>query len=442
MVAQWSAISELLLDDLSPLAPGRWAVTSLPHLLAQPRDELQRLCGFLELPYDQALLTPIETAARVLAPRGAPSPELDAALDSAAAARERWTELLATPAAVLPGPRPQPFASVSTATFAQILANRGSSLLISTYQSGRLICARNNDGRLNTHFRQFDKPMGIAVAPGRFALATRTEVWDYRDVPAVAPKLEPAGHDACYIPRNRHLTGDTLMHELAFAGDELWMCATGFSCLATIDRDHSFVPRWKPPFITDLANADYCHLNGLAMRDDSPAFVTTLGHSAEPGGWRQNKATGGCLIDVATGEVVVSGLSMPHSPRWHGGRLWLLESGRGTLAAVDLQSGTTETVIELPGFTRGLALTGDLAFVGLSQIRESSTFGDLPLTTRLRERLSGVWVVSLRHATIAAFLRFEDLVQEIFDVALLAGARFPEIAEPDSTAATTTFVFP
>ena len=442
VVAQWSAISELLLDDLGGLAPGRWAVTSLAELLAQPRAELQRLCGFLEVPYDQALLTPVEAAARALASSSEPPHALAAALELTGAAQERWTEILAKPPTVSSRARPQPFASVSTATFAQILRNRRGSVLISTYQSGRLICARNRDGVLNTHFRQFDKPMGIAVAPGRFALATRTEVWDYRDVPAVAPKLEPPGHDACYIPRNRHLTGDTLMHELAFAGGELWMCATGFSCLATIDGDHSFIPRWKPPFISELSSDDRCHLNGLAVRDDAPAFVTALGQSDEPGGWRRNKATGGCVIDVASGETVVGGLSMPHSPRWHGGRLWVLESGRGTLAAVDLQRGTAETVIELPGFTRGLALTGDLAFVGLSQIRESSTFGDLPLTARLKERVSGVWVISLEHATIAAFLRFEDLVQEIFDVALLRGVRFPEIAEPGSTAASTTFVFP
>ena len=66
---------------------------------------------------------------------------------------------------------------------------------------------------------------------------------------------------------------------------------------------------------------------------------------------------------------------MPHSPRWHDGRLWLLESGHGALSVADLDTGTWETVAELPGFTRGLVFAGPLAFVGLSQIRESSTFG-------------------------------------------------------------------
>jgi uncharacterized protein (TIGR03032 family) len=285
--------------------------------------------------------------------------------------------------------------------------------------------------------------MGLAVAPGRIALGTRTEVWELRDMPEAAAKLEPPGsHDACYLPRNRHVTGDIAVHELAFAGGELWVVATAFSCLATLDADNSFVPRWKPPFITALAAEDRCHLNGMAVVDDRVAFVTVLGRSDEPGGWREHKAAGGLLIDVPTAEVVAQGLSMPHSPRWHGGRLWLLESGRGSLATVDVATGAVQTVAELPGFTRGLAFLGDLAFVGLSQIRESSTFGDLPVTRRLSERQCGVWMVDLRSGEIAGFLRFEDLVQEIFDVAVLPGVRFPEIAEADGPTVASSFVLP
>jgi uncharacterized protein (TIGR03032 family) len=473
VATQWSTITELLLDDLRPLAPDRWAVVDFAALLADPRAELRRLCAFLEIPYDQALLTPVEAAARALrATAPEPTAELNAQLPRMAGAAARASELLATPAPAAPaanapavaanapavaakapasvakapantGAGASPFRSVSTSSFPRLLARLRSSLIVSTYQSGKLICARDRDGMLNTHFRDFDKPMGIAAAPGRFALGARTEVWDFRDMPDVAPKLDPPGlHDACFIPRNRHATGDVLIHELAFAAGELWAVATAFSCLATFDADHSFVPRWTPPFITQVAPGDRCHLNGLAVVDDSVAYVTALGQTDEPGGWRRHKATRGCLIDVASSEIVCAGLSMPHSPRWHDGRLWVLESGRGELVTVDLASGTTETVIELPGFTRGLAIAGDLAFIGLSQIRESSTFGDLPLTERLQERVCGVWVVDLRRAEIAGFLRFEDLVQEVFDVALLAGARFPEIAEPGSTAVSTSFALP
>jgi uncharacterized protein (TIGR03032 family) len=449
VVAQWEAITGVLLGDLEALAPERWAVSDVGALLEDPRGELRRLCAYLEIPYDVALLSPVEAARRTLAAHAVePDEELRARLPGTEALTARARELLAAPEkaparSTASGTGASPFHSVSTASFNQLLGRLRSSLLVSTYQSGKLICARDRDGLLNTHFRDFDKPMGIAVAPGRFALATRTEVWDFRDMPEVAAKLDPPGrHDACFLPRNRHVTGDALMHEMAFAGGELWAVATAFSCLVTLDTDHSFVPRWQPQFISQLGTGDRCHLNGLAVKDDRVAWVTALGQTDEPGGWRAGKATGGCLIDVASSEVVCAGLSMPHSPRWHDGRLWLLESGRGELVSVDLDTGSTETVVELPGFTRGLALSGELAFVGLSQIRESSTFGDLPLTKRLQERVCGIWVVDLRRASIVGFLRFEDLVQEIFDVALLRRVRFPEIAELGSTATSTSYVLP
>ncbi len=442
---QWRIITETALDDLQQLEPERWGAVGFDDLLEDPRRELRRLCGFLDVPYDQALLSPVEVVRRR---RGRSEPaasvELDALLPSVAEAAVRARELLAEPDPSVPKRREKsPFHSVSTGSFAKTLGRLGSTLLVSTYQTGRLILGRERDGLLNTHFRNFDKPMGIAVGPSRFALGTRTEIWDFRDLPALAPKIEPPGtHDACFLPRNRHTTGDVLVHEMAFAGGELWVVATAFSCLATIDADHSFVPRWKPPFISAIQPGDRCHLNGLAVIDDRPAYVTTLGRTDEPGGWRANKASGGCIIDLASSETVMTGLSMPHSPRWHDGALWVLESGRGTLARVDLDSGTTEPVVELPGFARGLAFAGDTAFVGLSQIRESSTFGDLPITEKLQERVCGVWMVDLKRGRIAGFLRFEDLVQEIFDVALLPGTRYPEVAEPGSAAVTSAFTLP
>jgi uncharacterized protein (TIGR03032 family) len=285
--------------------------------------------------------------------------------------------------------------------------------------------------------------MGIAWHGGRLAIGTRAQVFEYHNVPSVAAKIEPRGsHDACFVPRRSHYTGDIRIHDVAYAGGELWIVATRFSCLATLDDEHSFVPRWRPPFVTALAAEDRCHLNGLAVIDDRVRFVTALGVSDEAGGWRQNKAHGGVLIDVDSDETVVSGLSMPHSPRWYRDRLWLLESGEGTLSVVDLDAGTVETVVELPGFTRGLAFAGPLAFVGLSEVRESRTFGGIPLTARLEERQCGVWVVNIETGKVIGFLRFEDLVQEIFDVKFLPGIRFPDLAEHGSEAINSSFVLP
>ena len=302
---------------------------------------------------------------------------------------------------------------------------------------------RRDGAELNTHFRRFDSPMGMAWRGGRLAIGSKAQVHEYHDVPSVAAKLEPAGkHDSCFVPRRSHYTGDIRIHDVAFAGDGFWFVATRFSCLATLDANHSFVPRWRPPFITALAAEDRCHLNGLCVVDDEVRFVTALGTTDVAGGWRENKARGGVVMDVRSGETVASGLSMPHSPRWYRDKLWVLESGEGAIGYVDVETGSVETVAKLPGFTRGLTFAGPLAFVGLSEVRESTTFGGLPLTGRLEERQCGVWVVNIETGQTVAMLRFEDLVQEIFEVLLLPGIAFPEIAEPSSTAAETTYVVP
>jgi uncharacterized protein (TIGR03032 family) len=238
------------------------------------------------------------------------------------------------------------------------------------------------------------------------------------------------------------VTGNIEIHEVAFAGGELWVVNTLFSTLCTIDRQHSFTPRWRPPFITRLGADDRCHLNGMAIESGRVAYATAFGATDQPRGWRETKATGGILMEVPSGEIVAPDLSMPHSPRVYGGRLWVLDSGRGALAVVDKATGKTDTFIELPGFTRGLAFSGPYAFVGLSQVRQTSIFGGLPLCERLQQRLCGIWIIDLRGGGIAGFLRFEDRVQEIFDVQVLEGIRWPEIAEPNDALVLSSYFLP
>ena len=450
---QWIRITGTLLDDLEALPPERWCVTDFKTLLNDPLRELERICEFVAIESSEEVTRPLRSLRDQLAVSddgsdGEVPEELGETLPRTDQLAERSRELLARPikaprTAKWSAPADSPLRSVYTQSFPEFLNQLGSSMIVSTYQTGKLITARYDGGQLNTHFRDFPRPMGLAVAPGRIAVGTRAEVLDYRNFPAVAPKVEPRGkHDACFLPRNKHFTGDIRIHEIEFAQGELWMVATNFSCLATLDAEHSFIPRWKPPFISALTSEDRCHLNGLCVIDDAPRYVTALGETDEAGGWRENKASGGILMDVESGEIVLTGLSMPHSPRWFEDRLWVLESGKGTLSVADLDAGTVETVAELPGFTRGLLFAGGLAFIGLSQVRETATFGGLPLMERLDERLCGVWAVNPHSGQIAGFLRFEELVQEVFDVALLPGVRYPEIAEEGSDAATNSFVLP
>ncbi|MCP5096049.1 MAG: TIGR03032 family protein [Chloroflexi bacterium] len=326
---------------------------------------------------------------------------------------------------------PNPLKSVYTSNLPKILDQFNISLAVSTYQAGKVILVRNDGGQINTHFRNFAKPMGIAADHSRLTVGGTNTVWYYRNMPAVAAKLDPPNkHDACYLPRRIHVTGDIDIHELAWsADDELWLVNTRFCCLSTLDHDHSFVPRWRPPFVTKLAPQDRCHLNGLGMVNGRPKYVTALGETDTPGGWRENKASGGILMDVDTNEVLLRGLSMPHSPRVYNGRLWVLESGEGSLAVVDPATKSWQTIAQLPGFTRGIDFIGPLAFIGLSQVRESAVFSGIPLVERLTERTCGIWIVNINTGETVAFLRFEGGVQEIFAVQILRNAHYPEMME-------------
>ena len=351
-----------------------------------------------------------------------------------------------------PKPEDSPLRSVHTTSFPPIARQFGS-VAVTTYQAGKLVFLRpehrESDWVLNTHFRNARKPMGFAWQPGRFALGAATEIWEYHDLPAVAPKLNKPDslqkHDACFLPRTAHVTGDIQIHEMVWlpapakrpadgadnAGPvlpELWFINTRFSCIATRSNIYSFLPRWRPPFIDALAPEDRCHLNGLALRDGKIRYVTALGATNTKGGWRENKRAGGVLIDVPTNEIITTGLSMPHSPRWHNNKLWLLESGNGGVGLVDERTGKYEEILKLPGFTRGLDFAGPYAFVGLSQVRETAVFSGIAIAEMKQEdRCCGVWVIDTRTAQIAGFVKFTQGVQEIFAVQVLSGLLWPEV---------------
>ncbi|MFL5338572.1 MAG: TIGR03032 family protein [Gemmataceae bacterium] len=348
-----------------------------------------------------------------------------------------------SPAAPETAPAAVEFHYTQTDSFVALLHQLGAALLVSTYQANKVLVVRATGLGLSTLVRTFDRPMGLAADGRRLAIGTRDRVWLLRNAPDIAPRVEPAGrHDACFLPRSCHVTGDIGVHELAWAGEELWVVNTRFSCLCTLHPDYSFVPRWRPPFVTALAAEDRCHLNGLALVDGRPKYVTALGETDTRDGWRATKPHGGCLLDVPGEGTVASGLSMPHSPRWHDGRLWLLESGTGRLLLVDAATGRRQAVAEVPGFARGLALCGPYAFIGLSKIRPTSAMDGVPLAERREQLKCGVAAVDLGSGQVIAFLEFQTAVEEVFDVQLLRGPRFPEVMGFQKETLHHTFVIP
>jgi uncharacterized protein (TIGR03032 family) len=321
--------------------------------------------------------------------------------------------------------------------FVPILAQAGISLLVSTYQAGKLVVVGAGRGELTLAFHNFEQAMGLALSPAMLAVGTRNQVWLLAREAGMASQLPGnVAHDDCYLARRSHFTGQIHIHELAWGGadgGELWLVNTLFSCLATLDDRHSFVPRWRPKFITGLAAQDRCHLNGLAMEGGRPKYVTAMSETDTPQGWRPTKIHSGCVIDVASGETIARGLAMPHSPRLAGGRLWVLNSGLGDISYVEPDSGQIVSVEQVPGYTRGLAFHGPLAFVGMSRIRETSTFGGVPIAERRDELRCGVAVIDMRQGKAVAYIEFKSGVEEIFAVEVVPNARCPFISGPSPT---------
>jgi uncharacterized protein (TIGR03032 family) len=313
----------------------------------------------------------------------------------------------------------------------RILDHLHATLLVTTYQAGKLVVVGSASGKLDIRLYNFERAMGIAARPDRLAVGATNLVWLLRNAPEIAPQVAPAGQfTSCFLTRSCYFTGDIQVHEMAWSGDELWVVNTLFSCLATLDDRHSFVPRWRPRFISQLAAEDRCHLNGLAMVDGRPAYVTALAETDAAAGWRPVKATGGVVIAVPSGEVVARGLCMPHSPRVYDGRLFVLDSGKGELATIDRATGRVDSVARVNGYARGLALAGPVAFVGMSKIRETSTFGGLPIGERHDALQCGVAVVELQTGKTVAWLNFRTGVEEVFDVALVPGSPSAVVSGP------------
>lgn len=337
--------------------------------------------------------------------------------------------------------------------FVPLLAEAGVSLLVSTYQAGKLVVVGTEQGKLSLSFHNFEQAMGVALAGDTLAIGTRYQVWLLDREAAMARQLKGnRQHDDCYLARRSHFTGQIHVHELAWGTarpvstahptavprgterpTELWIVNTLFSCLATLDERHSFVPRWRPKFISGLAAEDRCHLNGLAIHQGRPKYVTAMSQTDQPQSWRPTKATSGCVIDIESGETIASGLCMPHSPRLAGGRLWVLNSGLGDISYVEAESGRIVQVEQVPGYTRGLAFHGPLAFIGMSRIRETSTFGGIPIAERRETLRCGVAVVDMRQGKAVAYIEFKSGVEEIFAVEVIPHARCAFVSGPSPT---------
>ncbi|MEM7399395.1 MAG: TIGR03032 family protein [Pseudomonadota bacterium] len=318
--------------------------------------------------------------------------------------------------------------------FSSFLGSNGIGLGISSYQSGKFyLLGQNTDGGLLVDERFFRKAMGIAVPDkDTILLATLFQIIRFKNVLGPEQQINNL-YDACYVPRELFVTGELDSHDVGLLKDgRIVFVNTQFNCLATPSSRHSFTPLWKPPFISKIVKEDRCHLNGLAMEDGVPRYVTAVSKSDTIDGWRDRRYDGGIIIDVATGDIVIGGLSMPHSPRMYNGKLYVLNSGTGELCWVEPAEKAGDAKLHVvafcPGFVRGLGFHGKYAFVGLSKPRYER-FEGLALDKRLADTDSepwcGVQVIDLESGSVAHWFRIDGAIGELYDVAVVPGVLRP-----------------
>lgn len=384
----------------------------------------------------------------------------------------------------------------------QILKQLNISLAFTSYQAGRLMLVRTDGVDIDINYKAFARPMGLSVSETGLTLGTFTQVINFQradnlvdtlkkpltpiEDDITAPRLhlkegdkaqkteaplpdtlteeerlereemiaamrryEEQQHqpvdarvDACFIPRSVHYSGMINIHDIAWGNEGLWAVNSSFSCLCTLSPDYSFVPQWKPYFISELVPEDRCHLNGMTLKDGEPAYVSTFSRYNSAGQWRQGEKFNGTLMDVENNAIILEGLAMPHSPRWHQDWLYYCNSGCGEFSRINPSTGQNETLVELQGFTRGVDFYGDIAFVGTSKVRAGNVLNAPPLAQKYSDTFSGIWLIDTANNRKIGYIKFTGNVEQIYDVAIISGSTFPEILEPNNPRVRNHFLIP
>ncbi len=296
--------------------------------------------------------------------------------------------------------------------------------MLTTYQTGKVIMIGSDGERLTQLVRDFDRPMGVSFYGDMMAMALRFNITIFKNSPTLAKTYpnKPDRYDTLFYPTATNITSYIDTHDVIFSKQGLIGVNTAYSCLAKVDGAHSFEPVWFPPFIRELRSGDACHLNGVGCDESMDLrYVTAFGKTTEPGGWRTNKLAGGFLYDIKEQRYLCENLAMPHSPRVYNNELYVLLSAKEALVRIDRISGEQETIARVDGFIRGLSFKDNYAFIGVSKLRKSHTFGDLPIARK--KIYAGVVIVDITTQEKIAEVFYDEALEEIYDVHFIDGAQ-------------------
>lgn len=344
--------------------------------------------------------------------------------------------------------------------FLQWLKNTRQSLVICSYKTNFVFCVGFTmllepevREQLSFWMTPSSRPMGACVNGNDLYIGSMSSITKYTKYPdekadEADENVKRTPFDGYYIPRQSQTTGDIDCHDIITdCNGEVYFVSALFGCICKKSDTHGFEVYWRPPWLSKTAAEDRCHLNGLCARDGEPRYVTSVARTDIRGAWRNFRVRGGVIWDIQSNKLVCANLSMPHSPRWHDGKLWLLNSGEGEFGYVDF-SKTLETddgeeyhpfkaCCFIPAYLRGLCFIGkDYAVIGKSQDRHEQTFQELPLGEKLKknkiESKCGIAVVNMKRFDIVHDLTLNKPITEIYDVVTIPNVVRPmlEINQP------------
>lgn len=218
-----------------------------------------------------------------------------------------------------------------------------------------------------------------------------------------------------FVPRSSViLPGSLYIHDVARIGDSLYATMTGHNFLGRIRPEGGWERVWWPKSLDvceDGFRLNHFQLNSIARADTIDGCFFTGFSDCRDGAKPWKAGFGpkgkGVVFSASAREVILRGLTCPHSARLVNGDLWVCNSGFGEVGIVRHSGNSAKTnwdiVQRLDGFTRGFAPVGeDLVAVGLSKVipkYEPYAPGLSPEKTRcavvLLDRRSGAEVASL-----------------------------------------------
>jgi uncharacterized protein (TIGR03032 family) len=311
-------------------------------------------------------------------------------------------------APVMPAPRPLEDLIGASPRLGQWLRSRRVCLALSTGESGKIITVGAAPSGFTVFDVSCDSPSALLQTEAGLFVAAHSRVWRFDD--ALTDGELYQGTDRLCLPSQCRPTGAIGIQDMAAEeSGRLLVAASAFNCIARMNSRGDLKPIWRPSFIDGIVREDRCHLTGFCLRDGVLAYVTVTAASNEKDGWLSRQSGGGQVIDAATHRTVAEGLTQPHAPRLYRNRLWVLESGTGSLGWIDLERRRFQRFVLVPGSPRGLRFMGDHALVTTSGA-------------------AGIHWVNLKTGRIDHQLSLRDPIAEVIDVAIIPGETVPRLA--------------